>query len=642
MVADDGRVVLMDFGTGLSIDGGAAPPAGTPLYLAPELVAGGEAGPRSDVYSVGVLLFHLLTGTYPVVAPDVRGLRAAHERGERRSVRSLAPGTPQELALWSSIARSSRSPNVASRRRTPSAPSWSRRRTPRNGARGSGASRPRPSRWALWRSSSGSSPLVQSAAPGGSIASSSLGSAGPAPTAQRAIAILPFDNLSPEATSDTLVDGLTEEVLRDLARVDGLMVRSRFSSFSFRGPQRDLRAVAERLDADLVVTGSVSRTDDRLRVNVELVDLATDRQLWANRFERQLDSASDVFVVVDEIARRVVDELRLSLGAGHRRYDVDLEAYEKYLRARDLVDRRGLVGPQQALPLLEDLVTEDATFAPAHAALSDAHAFLSLAPYQSGISSAAGLERMRRAATRAVDLDPMLAEAHAAMGAVLASDLDWSRAEESFERALALDRTLSSVYSSYSLWVLRPLRRFEQAERLLETALANDPLSLDLEREIAALLFTAGRHGEAIERLERVRSIDPDFPSVVKYLGRALVLAGRAEEGLVLLGRDAPAFRRYSPQPGSPLFNPEFRCHALMRLGRRAEAERAAVEARGFPQREVIASACLGDLDGAFGAIERMMELEPQRVPILLTFPELETLSRDPRLAELRKRLKLG
>ena len=235
----------------------------------------------------------------------------------------------------------------------------------------------------------------------------------------------------------------------------------------------------------------------------------------------------------------------------------------------------------------------------------------------------------------------MLAEAQAAMGVVLAMELDWSGAEESFERALALDRTQSSVYSSYSLWVLRPLRRFEQAERLLETALANDPLSLDLEREIAALAFTAGRHGEAIERLERLRSIDPDFPFVVKYLGRALLLAGRAEEGLVLLGREAPAFRRYS-QPGSSLFNPEFRCHALMRLGRRAEAERAAVEARGFPQREAIASACLVDLDGAFAAIERMMELEPQRVPMLLTYPELETLSRDPRLAELRRRLKLG
>ena len=641
MVADDGRVVLMDFGTGLAIDGGTAPPAGTPLYLAPELVAGGEAGPRTDVYSVGVLLFHLLTGTYPVVAPDVRGLRAAHERGERRSVRSLAPFTPHELALVLD-----RALDPQPERRQPTADALGAELVE---AANAPQRRARLRRVAAAAVAVGALAIVvwqlasrPGAAPGGSIASSSLGSAGPAPTAQRAIAILPFDNLSPEATSDTLVDGLTEEVLRDLARVDGLMVRSHFSSFSFRGPQRDLRAVAERLDADFVVTGSVSRTDDRLRVNVELVDLADDRQLWANRFERQLDSASDVFVVVDEIARRVVDELRLSLGAGHRRYDVDLEAYEKYLRARDLVDRRGLVGPQQALPLLEDLVTEDATFAPAHAALSDAHAFLSLVPYQSGILSAAGLERMRRAATRAVDLDPMLAEAHAAMGAVLASDLDWSRAEESFERALALDRTLSAVYSSYSLWVLRPLRRFEQAERLLETALANDPLSLDLEREIAALLFTAGRHGEAIERLERVRSIDPDFPSVVKYLGRALVLAGRAEEGLVLLGRDAPAFRRYSPQPGSPLFNPEFRCHALMRLGRRAEAERAAVEARGFPQREVIASACLGDLDGAFGAIERMMELEPQRVPILLTFPELETLSRDPRLAELRKRLKLG
>ncbi len=160
MVADDGRVVLMDFGTGLVIDGGTAPPAGTPLYLAPELVAGGEAGTRSDVYSVGVLLFHLLTGTYPVVAQDVRGLRAAHERGERRSVRSLAPDTPQELAL---VLERALEPQPE--RRQPTADALGAELVkaahgPQRRARLRRAAAA-PIAASLWRSSSGRSPLVQ-------------------------------------------------------------------------------------------------------------------------------------------------------------------------------------------------------------------------------------------------------------------------------------------------------------------------------------------------------------------------------------------------------------------------------------------------------------------------------------------------
>ncbi len=160
-----------------------------------------------------------------------------------------------------------------------------------------------------------------------------------------------------------------------------------------------------------------------------------------------------------------------------------------------------------------------------------------------------------------------------------AGDARWSSAgSRSSARSLSFERRARSTRAT----PCGCCARFAASNRRngYSTALANDPLSLDLEREIAALAFTAGRHGEAIERLERLRSIDPDFPFVV--VSGPGCCSPDERRGVVLLGREAPAFRRYS-QPGSSLFNPEFRCHALMRLGRRAEAERAAVEARGFP-----------------------------------------------------------
>ena len=332
--------------------------------------------------------------------------------------------------------------------------------------------------------------------------------------------MLPFDNLNEEREGDAFVDGLTDEILRDLARVDGLAVRSRYSSFTFRGPARDLRAIGERLRANLAVTGAVLRTGNKVRVTAQLVDVVNDRPLWTDRFDRTIESSGDLFGSGRrDRARGSSTSCGSRSAAGRRRYDVDLGAYEKYLKARELVGRRGVLGPKQALGLLDQIVADDPTFAPAHAALSDAYGFISMSPYQSGMRAPEALERMRQAAARAIELDPLLAEGHAAMGVVQARDLDWTRAQESFERALTLDHTLTPVYTGYSLWVLRPLGRFEEAERILLRALENDPLSLDVEREIAEVHFSAGTYQEAIKRFERVRAADPAFPSTAKFLG---------------------------------------------------------------------------------------------------------------------------
>jgi tetratricopeptide (TPR) repeat protein len=256
---------------------------------------------------------------------------------------------------------------------------------------------------------------------------------------------------------------------------------------------------------------------------------------------------------------------------------------------------------------------------------------MSLPTYQ-GVPVAKAQELMRAAALKALELDPDLAEAHAAMGVVYARDLDWARSQHHFQQAIALNPSLSQVYTSYSFFTLRPLRKFDEAERLLRLALQRDPLSLDVWREMAELCFTLGRYDEAISLLERVRAVDPQFPTAGVIIARALVVAGRIDEGLAIYDAVDPAAAGV----------PHYRAYAYVRAGRRSDAEKLAAENRQYPYRATIIYAALGDLDRAFEALDQTAEREPQRVPLLLTWPEMAPLRADPRLAAVRKRFGLS
>ena len=228
--------------------------------------------------------------------------------------------------------------------------------------------------------------------------------------------------------------------------------------------------------------------------------------------------------------------------------DVNAQVYGLYLTARALVSRRGVQSPQKAVEYLQQVIAMDAAFAPAYAAVADAYAYMSLPTYQGmPVNQAQGL--MRAAALKALKLDPDLADAHAAMGVVYARELDWASSEQHFQQAIALNPSLSQVYTSYSFFTLRPLRKFDEAERLLKIALQSDPLSLDVWREIAELYFTVGRYDEAIDLLQRVRAVDPQFPTADVVLARALVCRGARRRGAGGLRHDRSRGSRSAALP---------------------------------------------------------------------------------------------
>jgi TolB-like protein/Flp pilus assembly protein TadD len=447
------------------------------------------------------------------------------------------------------------------------------------------------------------------------------GPVGARPVEQPVIVVLPFKDVNAASGTEYFVEGLTDEIIRNLATVHGLQVRSHASSFAFKDKPDNYRQIATQLGVNLVVDGSVQRDGNRLRVSAQLVQVEGDILLWADRFDLERKA---IFSTQDEISRAIVNRLGLTISERPRRPLNDPDVYELYLQARTLVDRRGIPNALKAAELFRRVIAADPRFAPAHAGLANAYAFASF-PFR-GIEFEAAYPIMRAAALEALRLDPLLAEAHMAMGWVYSYEHHWMNAERSFQRSLQLDPSLTQAYTSYSISTLQPLEKYDQALRLLQEALRHDPLSLDVQREIGQVQLYSGRYAEAVDTFQRTVQINPEFPFVRSFLARALILTDRVDEALQLL------------DPGMPFVGLG---RAYVLTGRRAEAERLAAEWERYPYRLAITSAALGDTERAVAALERAAVSEPHRMGRLLNEPELATLRRDPRVAAIRKKFGL-
>jgi TolB-like protein/Tfp pilus assembly protein PilF len=432
------------------------------------------------------------------------------------------------------------------------------------------------------------------------------------------LAVLPLVNLSQDP-DDYFADGLTDEIIRNLSVIDGLAVRSRTSSFAFKGKSPNVRDVGKQLGADYVLAGSVLRAGQQLRINAQLIRVRDDSPLWSEKYDKEL---TGVFAIQDEIARRIVNSLRLKLGSGRRRYETSTEAYDLYLRARSLNKN-----DDRAVDAFEQAIARDPSFAPAHAGLAAAHA------YRSGLfrlDSGDEVPKMRAAAERAIQLDPLLAEAHDALGMACARDAEWGQSEKSFRRAIELDPNRSETYHHFATYLLWPLDRTEEALKQLRLAEKADPLSPEVHDRLAYVLPSAGRYDEAAAYAQKLPAGSPIRDL---RLGRARFLQGKTAEAIHIL---ETAFNRGVSQ-GSELRG--FLGHAYAQTGRREEAEKMATGTNPFNQAVIFAG--LGDKERALAAMERSTAAGPFRIGRQLTWPELALIRSDLRMKALRKKVGL-
>src|SRR5215472_6114364 len=291
------------------------------------------------------------------------------------------------------------------------------------------------------------------------------------------IAVLPLTNLSQDPANEYFTDGLTDEIIRDLSIIDGLAVRSQTSSFVFKGKPRNVREAGRQLQADYILEGSVLRSGQQLRINAQFVRVRDDFPLWSGRYDEEL---TDIFKIQDKISRGIVNSLRLKLGRGRRRYETSAEAYDLYLRDRSLLRLPGQLPPgarrRGSIPF-QDAIAKDPGFAPAYAGLAEAYAYLA----SIRDPEPDDLVKMRTAAERAIQLDPLLEESHDALGVVYAREGRWREAEASLRRAIELDPNSSATRLNFVMNFLWPLGRIDEAVQQLRAAENADPLSPALQ-----------------------------------------------------------------------------------------------------------------------------------------------------------------
>jgi serine/threonine-protein kinase len=453
---------------------------------------------------------------------------------------------------------------------------------------------------------------------------------------QETIAVLPFVNRSGDPATEYFTDGMTEELITSLGSVDGLRVVARTSAFAFRGKDVDVREIGDRLGAGLVLEGSVRQSGERVRIDARLVRASDGYQLWSDAFDGQL---GDSFALQEQLAARIVRELRMELGAGRGdgggRDTRDAEARTLYLKGRYVMYGRGREGLEQAVTYFRSALERDSSYARAWAGLADSYTRLGSMGY---LPHAQVFPRARAAAARALALDDGLAEAHTALAYALVSGRDFRGGEQHFRRAIQLAPSHADAHHWYG-FMLAATGRVEEGLRELGLARELDPLSMQIGSALGRALIYARRYDRAIEYYQELLELRPDLaplhfgigvaqlenghqPAAIGAARRALEIDPESQGALALL---ACAQARGGDR------------EAALSIARRLESTPTGL---GLFYIAAIHSV-LGNRDEALHWLERAYREEPSWLISMTVEPWLAPLRTDPRFGALRSRMGL-
>jgi len=645
MVTRDGRVKVLDFGLAKLLDE-TPPESGTPTlpqptrpgavvgtvgYMAPEQVRGLRADARSDIFSIGAVLYEMLTGTRAFARGSSVETLHAILNDDAPSLQTAGRSFPSGLTRVVGDCL-----NKDPERRFQSARDVAMALEAVSQAPSSARDSPALRRWLAIG-------LV-------ALAAGTLGVMGlrgafggrPRAVAIRSIAVLPLENLSGDREQEYFTDGMTDALIGNLAKIGALRVISRTSTMRYKGTKAPLPQIARELSVDAVVEGSVLWSGDRVRINAQLSDAPNDRSLWSESYERDL---KDVLALQRELAQAITQQVRVELtredqaesgGAS----EVDPETYQAYLKGRyHLNTRRGREDDvRTAIDYFQQALARNPRYAPAYAGLSSC--YFELSTVRVGLAPEATRPLALAAARKALELDDTLSEAHVSLASIQGVMWDWTAARQSLERALRLDPNSPrghQVMSEYHTL----FGRVEQAIAEARRTEAVDPFSALGPWRLGDALLNARRYDEAIAELRRAQVLDPKNSSVHWDIGIALAELGRFDESVaeheqaLLLSNRSPAFLG---SLGS----------VLARAGRRAEAlavleELKGLSARGYvtPAAFVFLYGALGEKDRAFEWMEKAAQDHTQMMKYLHVFPLLDPLRPDPRFAEMLRRVGL-
>jgi TolB-like protein/Flp pilus assembly protein TadD len=625
----------MDLGTGRPSSPRALSDfAGTPLYLAPEIFTGAPASQRTDVYSLGVLLYHLVTGKFPLSATSVDELEQRHAAGAGVRLRDARADLP--TAFVSVIDRALASDEF----RYPTAGALEAALVTTLEEK-SIAAVPARQGWLRWRTVAAAAAVVGILAIAGfswpSLRDRWLAAVGPVDS----IAVMPLTNLSNDPAQEYFADGMTEELIATLGRrLNGVTVISRTSVMRFKRSAPPLTEIAKTLGVDAILEGSVltlagggSHGDGgrRIRISARLIHAGTGTNLWNRTFER---SGGDVFALQSDVARAVAESVQARLG----RMSVaaaspqDFEVFDLYLRGRYYWNMRTEDGLRRSVQYFREAINRDQRYALAYAGLADAYNLLGDFGFLPRVDAIA---LARASALKAIDLDASLGEVHASLGYIHAMVFEWDAAEASLRRAMELNPGYATAHQIFGL-VQAQHGRLDDAVVHLQTAAELDPLSVGVQGTRGTILMWAGRYDEAIDRFRAALRLEPGWARVRMNLTSALALRGDYDEAR------AEGDRALSLAPDDPELIGNRAC-VLAMSGRQSEAVSIAQDlARRFfrgehaePLAVAIVYAVIGDNDRAFEWLYRGRERRDPWLGYLKVDTRFRRLRTDPRFAQL-------
>jgi TolB-like protein/DNA-binding winged helix-turn-helix (wHTH) protein/tetratricopeptide (TPR) repeat protein len=456
------------------------------------------------------------------------------------------------------------------------------------------------------------------------------------------LVVLPLENLSGDKDQDYFADGMTDELIANLAKIRSLRVISRSTAMAYKGTRKPLSQIARELNVDAVVEGTVLRAGDRVRITAELVQVATDRHLWAETYESTL---GDVLALQNHVSSAIVDEIRINLRAEDKARlaknpAVRPEAYESYLKGRYYWNKRSDEGFNKAIAYFQEATRKDPQYALAFAGLADCYGVIG-ATIIGTVSSAEAAPKAKAAAIRALEIDPSLAEAETSLAtAKFNYDWDWSGAASGFKKAIELNPSYATAYQRYSLY-LAAMGRFPDSLDQINKARELDPLSISINWSLGWRLYLARQYDRAIEQLLNTADMDPSYELPHLVLGQAY-------EQKRDFARSIPQLQKAAElSHGSPLMVSGL-AHGYAVAGNRTEAEKLlhklmtdSTKHYVSPYYIAIVYAGIGKSEQAMDWLERAYADRSNGLVFLKVDPQLDSLRINPRFKALQARLHL-
>jgi serine/threonine protein kinase/Tfp pilus assembly protein PilF len=600
IITGDGTAKIIDFGLAKLADHArltkSGSMVGTMIYMSPEQARGEEVDARTDIWSLGVVLYEMLAGRAPFAAEREHAVLYRILNEDPEPLTTFTQGLPLEIQRI--VERTLQKDPVE---RYPSA-------------------------LELLHD-------LRMAKSGGEVALLP-------PKAFASIAVLPFEDMSPEHDHEYFCDGVAEELINALTRVSGLRVVARTSSFSFKGQRKDVREIGRKLGVETLLEGSVRKSDRRLRITVQLTSVRDASPLWSERYDRDQE---DIFAIQDDVCVSIVEHLKVTFGYGERinlvrRRASDHEAYNLYLKGRFLYNQRKRESITKSIEHYLHAVAIDPAFALAYAGLAESYEVLGSwrdLPIESAF------EKARKASETALRLDDRLPESHVAAGYVsLFCDWNWTAAERGFQRALTLNPACAEAHHMRAHY-LEMMGKFDLALSEINRSIELEPVAPSLSSCTVQILYHARRYDEAIRQAYATLEMAPGFYGLYGWIGAAYVQSGLFDPGVAALNE---GIRHLPDDP---------RLHALLgsacAISRNSGPANASLEKLGALSRTKYVDPyylawlleALGDRVAACESLERAYDERSGWLPWLSVDPLFDNLRTDSRAISLIERLRL-